>query len=88
MKEQGRITDDELSKYNTSHVVYNPKGMTAEELYEGYLWIYRNFYSLQNIWRRMPEHGDSKNHTFCSTCFIVNLGGLLRHWHKLYRGGR
>ena len=55
MKEAGRISDDDLSKYNTAHVVFEPRGMTAEELYEGYLWMYRQFYSFRNIMRRMPE---------------------------------
>ncbi len=27
----------------------------ARDLYEGYLWIYREFYSLRNIIRRLPE---------------------------------
>lgn len=54
MLEAGRITDHDLSKYNTSHVVFQPLDMTAEQLYNGYLWIYRHFYSFRNIWRRMP----------------------------------
>lgn len=56
MKEEGRISDSDLSKYNTSHVVFQPKGMTAEELHEGYLWIYREFYSWRSILCRLPEH--------------------------------
>ena len=57
MKDGGRIINDDLSKYNTAHVVFKPKGMTADELYGGYLWIYREFYSFMNIVRRMPKHG-------------------------------
>lgn len=56
MLDAGRITDDELSNYNTAHVVFQPHGMTASELYQGYLWIYREFYSFRNILRRMPQH--------------------------------
>ena len=51
-----RITDHDLSKYNTAHVVFAPKNMAAEELYAGYLRIYREFYSLRNLVRRMPNH--------------------------------
>lgn len=51
----GRITDKDLSKYNTAHVVYQPEGMTGEELYRGYLSMYRRFYSFGSILRRMPE---------------------------------
>ncbi len=55
MKEEGRLLTDDLSQYNTAHVVFRPKGMTPEELYRGYLWIYRQVYSLKNIIRRRPE---------------------------------
>lgn len=56
MQAEGRIVTDDLSLYNTAHVVYQPKNMTPEELYEGYLWIYREIYSLKNILRRIPKH--------------------------------
>ncbi len=55
MRSEGRILTDDLSKYNTAHVVFRPKGMTPDELYEGYLWMYRQVYSLKNILRRRPE---------------------------------
>ncbi len=74
MKEEGRITDYDLSKYNTSHVVYQPKEMTADELYEGYLWIYRKFYSFYNIWRRMPEHGAQRKSYLLFNLFYRKFG--------------
>ncbi len=52
---ENRITDQTLSRYNTAHVVFAPKSMTADELYRGYLWIYRNVYSFRNIWKRIPK---------------------------------
>lgn len=55
MMSEGRIIDTDSSHYNTSHVVFQPKNMTCEELLEGYLWIYKEFYSLKNIFKRMPE---------------------------------
>ena len=55
MEQAGEITDYDLSHYNTAHVVFRPRGMTAEELYAGYRRIYRQFYSLRNIARRMPK---------------------------------
>ncbi len=56
MEESGRILDHDLTHYNTAHVVFEPKNMTAEELYQGYLWMYKQFYSFGNIIRRMPKH--------------------------------
>jgi len=52
---ENRIVDHNLSNYNTSHVVYKPKNMTAEELYNGYLWIYKEVYTFKNIMKRLPK---------------------------------
>lgn len=52
---EGRITSQDLSFYNTANVVFKPKCMTADELYSGYLWLYKNIYSFKNIVRRLPE---------------------------------
>ncbi|MBV7275590.1 B12-binding domain-containing radical SAM protein [Clostridium sp. PL3] len=53
--EENRILDFNLSNYNTAHVVYKPKNMTAEELYNGYLWIYKEVYTFKNIMKRLPK---------------------------------
>ena len=42
---EGRIIDHDLSKYTTTKVVYRPKLMTPDELYEGYLFAWKEFYS-------------------------------------------
>ena len=54
-KEENRIVDFNLSNYNTAHVVYKPKNMTAEELYKGYIWIYKEVYTFKNIMKRLPK---------------------------------
>ncbi|MCR5697865.1 MAG: B12-binding domain-containing radical SAM protein [Marinilabiliaceae bacterium] len=51
----GRLTTTDLSLYNTAHVVFKPQNMTAEQLYEGYLYVYRELYSFKNILRRLPR---------------------------------
>jgi radical SAM superfamily enzyme YgiQ (UPF0313 family) len=56
----GRITDYDLSKYNTAHVVFQPKNMSSEELYNGYLWVYKSVYSTKNILKRMPQAKDQR----------------------------
>lgn len=60
MKADGRIVTDDLSLYNTANVVFKPANMTAQELYDGYLWIYREIYSLKNIIRRMPQQKEQR----------------------------
>jgi radical SAM superfamily enzyme YgiQ (UPF0313 family) len=48
---EGRITDTNWDHYDTRHVVYRPKWMTAEELLAGYRRAYRDFYSWGSILR-------------------------------------
>jgi radical SAM superfamily enzyme YgiQ (UPF0313 family) len=52
MEREGRITNRDWSRYHTGEVVFRPKGMTAEELLNGYHWIFRKTYSVKNILRR------------------------------------
>jgi radical SAM superfamily enzyme YgiQ (UPF0313 family) len=55
LESEGRIKDHNWDHYNTSNVVFEPKNMSSDELYSGYRWIYNEFYSLKNIFRRMPD---------------------------------
>ena len=60
MEDAGRICDYSLENYNTAHVVFEPAHMTKKELYDGYLWMYKEFYSFRNIIRRFPENKKQK----------------------------
>lgn len=51
-----RIIDYDWRHYNTAHVVFEPQKMSKQELYQGYLWIYDQFYSFKNIIKRMPKN--------------------------------
>lgn len=55
MDQEGRITTYDQRLYTTSNVVYTPKRMDAETLYNGYINIYRQIYSWRNILKRMPK---------------------------------
>ena len=57
---ENRITDFDTNHYNTANVVYKPQNMTPDELYQGYLWIYDQFYSFKNILKRFPEDKDQR----------------------------
>lgn len=52
---ESRITSFDYSEYNTASVVFKPKKMTEKELYEGYIWIYNEIYSIKNIFKRIPK---------------------------------
>ena len=55
MEAEGRLLHRDWSLYDTSHAVFRPKHMSAEELEHGYAWIYRRLFSHASIWRRRPE---------------------------------
>lgn len=73
-QESGRIIDEDLSHYNTAHVVFQPANMTREELYEGYLRVYREVYSFQNILRRCPESRKQRIPYFLFNFFYRKYG--------------
>jgi radical SAM superfamily enzyme YgiQ (UPF0313 family) len=52
---EGRLLHRDWSKYDTAHVVFRPKQMTAEQLALGYDWLYRRLFSPESVWRRRPQ---------------------------------
>jgi radical SAM superfamily enzyme YgiQ (UPF0313 family) len=54
MEAEGRILHRDWSRYDTGHVVFRPRHMTAEELAAGYAGCYRRLFSHASIWRRRP----------------------------------
>jgi radical SAM superfamily enzyme YgiQ (UPF0313 family) len=55
MAAQGRLLHRDWSLYDTAHAVFRPKHMSADELEEGYAWIYQRLFSHASIWLRRPE---------------------------------
>ncbi len=74
MKKEGRLITDDLSLYNTAHVVFKPLGMTEKELYDGYLWMYKQVYSLKNIFARMPHSKKQRNAYILFNLFYRKYG--------------
>ncbi|MDR3253243.1 MAG: hypothetical protein LBT35_06765 [Tannerella sp.] len=60
MEQQGRILTRNWDLYDTRHVVYRTRGLTAEELERGYHRAYSEFYSWSNIFRGSFVHDDLK----------------------------
>lgn len=54
--EEGRIFSSDWRDYDMEHVTFRPKGMTAQELQEGYDRLCRQFYSFGSMWRRLGLH--------------------------------
>lgn len=66
----GRLRSDDWAWYNgKTRVAFTPKQMTAEELFAGYMWFRRRFYSLPSIARRLAVSRTNPAHML-----LVNLG--------------
>ena len=76
LNEENRIIDDDISHYDTAHVVYQPRNMSPQELYEGYLSIYRKVFSTANILRRIPRTSSQILPYLCFNFFYRKYGGL------------
>lgn len=58
---QGRIRHRHWDHYDTRHVVFDPVGMTAEELEAGYWRAYRQFYRWSNLARAALVHDQPRD---------------------------
>ena len=53
MEKEGRILHKDWSKYNGSNVVFKPKLLSEETLFNGYSWAFQETYSYQSIAKRI-----------------------------------
>lgn len=67
LEQKGRLLHEDWSKYNTGHVVFQPKQMSPEELQWGYDYAYAESHSLRRIINRTL----GSSHPFYT--FVVNL---------------
>jgi len=56
LDEEGRILTKDWSQYTESNVLFEPKNMTKEELYEGVRSMVENYYSFSNVARRTLDN--------------------------------
>jgi radical SAM superfamily enzyme YgiQ (UPF0313 family) len=55
LENEKRIVHRDWRLYDTAHVVFEPKHMSAEALMDGYERCYRRLFSHRSIWRRRPK---------------------------------
>lgn len=88
MNNSGRIITNDWDLYDTRHVVYETKGLSALELENGYWWSYNEFYKWSNIFKASFSH-DTLKHQMKHLLYtggwkkfeelwnvIINIGGL------------
>ncbi|MEV0134646.1 hypothetical protein AB0H83_40070 [Dactylosporangium sp. NPDC050688] len=84
---EGRLMHRDWELYDTRHVVYEPRGMTARQLSDRYWRAYRDFYRWGNLWRGAASKdalGDRVRH-------LAYAGGwkkFERVWDVLIRTGQ
>lgn len=67
---EGRLLSNDWSIYNgKTRVAYQPKQMTGEELFKGYMWFRKEFYSWKSIFKRMRVSRVNLLHNL-----LVNIG--------------
>ena len=70
MKREGRLRSEDWTCFNgKTRVAFTPKQMPPEELFAGYMWFRRRFYSFPSIFKRMAVSRTNLAHNL-----IVNLG--------------
>ena len=70
LKNEGRLLYSDWTCYNgKTRVAFQPKNMTAEELYQGYMWFRRYLYSSRSILKRLSTSRTNVMHNL-----IMNLG--------------
>jgi len=84
MAKRGRLTTSNWDLYDTRHVVYQPTGLTAHELKEGYDWSYREFYSWSNIVRAASAH-ESLRHTLKHLAYSAGWKKFEPAWDLVIR---
>jgi radical SAM superfamily enzyme YgiQ (UPF0313 family) len=70
MKRDGRLTSNDWDCFNgKTRVAFKPKQMTPQELFSGYMWFRRQFFSFRSMFRRMAVSRTNLVHNL-----LVNLG--------------
>jgi radical SAM superfamily enzyme YgiQ (UPF0313 family) len=79
---EGRILHRDWDKYDTAHVVFRPKQMSAEELDAGYAWCYDTLFSHRSIWRRRPTDSSAVL-AYLAMSYLYKRSN--RFWHLLIK---
>ena len=76
LKNEGRILTEDWSKYNSrTDVVFQPKAMTTEELAQGFDYVNKEFYKVNNILKRL---WNSKTNTYWTLPLNLIYSNLLK----------
>src|SRR5262249_38055165 len=81
---QGRIVTRDWDLFDTRHVVYRPRGLSASELKRGYDWAYEAFYRWGSIVRAATAHASMK-HRVKHAVYSAGWKKFERAWNAVIR---
>jgi radical SAM superfamily enzyme YgiQ (UPF0313 family) len=79
---EGRILHRNWNRYDTAHVVFQPRHMSPEELDQGYAWCYERLFSHRSIWKRRPTDPRAVL-AYLGMSYLYKRSN--RFWHLLIR---
>lgn len=82
LEREGRILHRDWNRYDTAHVVFQPRNMTAAELDAGYAWCYDALFSHRSIWRRRPSDASAVL-AYLAMSYLYKRSN--RFWHLLIK---
>jgi len=83
LEKEKRIISKSWEDYDTMHVVYQPLGMSVDELYDGFKWAYKESFQVRNIMKRLELKPNFNS--------VINLVGNMTYKlfiHRLYNDPR
>lgn len=84
MAAQERIVTRNWDSYDTRHVVYQPRGLSSEQLKRGYDWSYEAFYRWSSIFQAASAHQATK-HKLKHFFYSAGWKKFERAWNLLIR---
>jgi radical SAM superfamily enzyme YgiQ (UPF0313 family) len=79
MEREGRILSKDWRRYDYGSPLIRPAQMSPERMMEGFSWLYREFYSLRSIARRMiPQVRHNMRESAFYTVANLKVNGYLR----------
>jgi len=82
LEAEGRILHRDWDRYDTAHVVFQPKHMSCEQLDAGYAWCYEKLFSHRSIWRRRPADANAVL-AYLGMSYLYKRSN--RFWHLLIK---
>lgn len=76
MLRRKQIVSFDWDKYDQSHIVFKPAGLSAEQFYRGYLDTYDGFYTASSMLRRFPWDGSRNRANWAVYNAFFRKGGV------------